>query len=69
MVDVKTLRETRGLKQEEVAELLGISTPTYSKKENGSIKWALSEAKLLSDFFGMTIEQIFFGNEVSKNDT
>lgn len=69
MSKVKELRENLGLKQEALAELLNISSASYSKKECGNIKFSLFEAKKLADFFGTTIENIFFTNEVSKNDT
>lgn len=69
MGKVKELRELLGKKQEFMADFLGISVPNYCKKESGSVKWSLEEAGKLSDFFGKTIEDIFFENKVSKNDT
>lgn len=69
MGNVKELREGRGIKQEEMAKVTEMSTANYSKKENGVIKWALSEAKTIADFFDKSIEEIFFDNEVSKTET
>lgn len=69
MSKVKELREEMGLKQEIIAELLDISPANYCKKENGTIKYSLLEAKKIADYFNKTIEEIFFANEVSKNDT
>lgn len=65
MGDVKKLREDAGIKQDFMAELLGISVPNYSKKENGTIKWSLEEAKKIAEHFQKNIEEIFFENEVS----
>lgn len=69
MSRVKELREARGLKQGDLADLLHISPANYNKKENGSIRYSLPEAKILADYFNTTIEALFFENEVSKNDT
>ena len=66
---IKELRESCNVKQEQIAELLKMSPANYCKKESGQIKWSLSEAKKISDFFGKTIEELFFAEEVSKNDT
>ena len=69
MSKVRELRESRWLKQEFMAELLNISPANYCKKENGTIKCSLPEAKKIADYFGKTIEEIFFADEVSKIDT
>lgn len=69
MSNVKKIRETKGLKQEDIAKVIGTSPVNYSKKENGYIKFSLNEAKLLSDFYQQPIEVIFFDDEVSKIET
>jgi len=69
MVKVKEIRINNNVKQEKMAEILGMSVCNYSKKENGYLKWTIKEAKKIADFFGKTIDEIFFANEVSKNDT
>lgn len=66
---VRELREAMGKKQDFMADLLGISVPNYCKKESGSVKWSLDEARKLANYFGETVENIFFTNKVSKNDT
>ena len=66
---IRELRENAGLKQEFMAELLNISPANYCKKENGTIKCSLPEAKKIADYFGKTIEEVFFADEVSKIDT
>ena len=60
MEKVKKLRLSRNLSQERIAGWLNMSVSTYSKKENGRLKWSLEEAKKLAEYFGMTIEEIFF---------
>ena len=69
MSRVKELRESANIKQECMAELIGVSSASYSKKENGQVKYNLEEAKKIADFFGKSIEAIFFADEVSKSET
>lgn len=69
MSKVRELRETAGLKQDDVAALLEISPANYCKKESGIIRFSLPEAKILADYFNTTIEAIFFAAEVSKTET
>lgn len=57
---VKELRIEKGLSCQDMARLIGVTKATYSKKENGSVKFSLNEAKLVSDKFQKTIEEIFF---------
>ena len=69
MKQVKEFREKFGYKQEEIAKFLGMSAANYCKKESGSINFSLREAKILSELFEATMDEIFFTNKVSKNDT
>ena len=62
---LKVLRAMKEVKQEEVAEMLGITVTTYSKKENGKSDFTISEAKKLATFFDCTIEEIFFEDKVN----
>lgn len=68
MSSVKAFRESLGLKQEDLAKIIHVSTVNYSKKENGSVKFSLNEARLISNHFNKPIETIFFTSEVSKNE-
>lgn len=65
-LELKSLRVKHGLSQEETAKLLGITTATYNRKENGSRKFSVDEAGKLADIFNATVEEIFFTNEVTK---
>lgn len=69
MSKLKTIREKLGYKQEDIAELIGVSLPNYCKKENGTVKVSLIEAKKISTKFNMGIEEIFFDDEVSIIET
>lgn len=57
------------MKCSDMAMKLGISKATYSKKENGIIKFSLDEAKIISNEFKLSIEEIFFTNEVTQSET
>ena len=69
MNQVRKFREALGYKQEEVSKFLGMSPANYSKKEAGSVRFSIQEAQGLSRLFNETIDNIFFADEVSKNDT
>jgi putative transcriptional regulator len=64
MSKLRELREEKGKTQEEMARILDISEPNYCKKESGQVKVSLLEAKKIADYFGQTIEEIFFANDV-----
>lgn len=68
MSSVKIFRESLGLKQEDFAKIINVSTVNYSKKENGVVKFSLNEARRISEHFNKPIETIFYAHEVSKNE-
>ncbi|MHB9945153.1 transcriptional regulator [Clostridium botulinum] len=57
---LKAYRYLRGAKQEDIARLIGVSLNTYNFKENGKKSFTLNEAKIISDFFDTTIDELFF---------
>ena len=68
-IKLKKLREDKGITQDEMAELLGYRHKSgYSKLENGERKMSIEQAKLISDFFNMSIEDIFFNNKVKHKE-
>lgn len=56
---IRTLRENRGLKQEEVARQMGISQSAYSKIENGQTEVTVKHCKTLSRIFGVNVYDFF----------
>ena len=66
MSKIRRLREDNNLTQAQMANYLGMSLANYGKKENNQIRFSINEAKRLSDFFGLSIEQIFFDDNFSK---
>lgn len=66
---LRSLREERELSISEMARLLGFKTDAaYSKKELGYSPFSLQQAKTIADFFGKTIEEIFFSNQCSQQE-
>lgn len=66
--NINAVREHRiaaGITGTAMADMLGLGFPTYYKKETGHIKWTLAESKVLADFFGETIDTLFFGHKIS----
>jgi len=57
---LKSLRVMHDLTQEELAEILEMHEVTYNRKEKGLSKFYLDEAKKISNYFGESIETIFF---------
>lgn len=56
---LKSLRVRQGLKQQDVANYLGIKKNTYASKENGQRKFNVEEAIKLSKLLKCNIEDIF----------
>lgn len=66
---LKAYRTLNKINQNEMAKLLGVAPNTYSFKENGKVHLSLNEAKIIADFFGLTIDELFFENEVRLKRT
>jgi DNA-binding XRE family transcriptional regulator len=64
-----SIRTKMNVKGEQLANLLGVTVATYSRKENGIIKFSLNEAKKIADYFKLKVEDIFFDHEVTENGT
>ncbi|WP_434795980.1 helix-turn-helix transcriptional regulator [Staphylococcus equorum] len=54
-------RKEMKISQIAMSEKLGLTRVGYSLKERGIQRFSLEEAKILSDFFGMSIEDLMFG--------
>ncbi len=60
---LRLVRISRNVSVKELAKELSLKTEcTYYKKENGSLRFSLLEAKKLADFYQMTIEELFFND-------
>ena len=52
--NIKRLRKNKGLKQQEIAELLGVKRNTYSDWENGKTEPSFDNLFKLADFFDIS---------------
>ncbi|MCI2788762.1 MULTISPECIES: helix-turn-helix transcriptional regulator [Staphylococcus] len=52
-------RREKGDTQKEVAKKLSISPQRYQLKESGKANFTLPEAKILSELYGMPIDELF----------
>ncbi len=59
---VKLLRIKSGMKQKDVAKILGLKPSTYSSKEVGDRRFNIYEAIKLSELFDCDIKDIFLDN-------
>ena len=65
---IKSLREQNNLSQEYVAEKLQVSRPSYALIENGKKELTLSQAKILADVFGITLDSLIDGKAVALSE-
>lgn len=49
--------------QEVVAGILGISRPTYAKMEKNPDMVTVEDARKLSELFGVSVQDLFFGTD------
>jgi DNA-binding XRE family transcriptional regulator len=67
---LRKIREQHNATCEQLSNLLGFKTRgAYQKKETGNVPFTLDEAKKISDYFQIDIQDIFFENEVSYKET
>ena len=60
---VREMRETRGMRQEDLAQSVGVSRQTIISIERGRYDPSLKLARKLALLFGTTIEELFVFDE------
>ena len=60
---IEEIRNAKGIRQDELAKLMGISRQTISSLENGRYNPSIMLAYKISRYFGMTIEEVFIFDE------
>ena len=65
---LKEIREKKGYTIEDMALVIKKSPCNYFKKENGDVKFSVSEALKISNFLKCKVEKIFFKDELSDNE-
>lgn len=60
---LREIRTARGISQEELADILGVTRQTISSLENGRYNPSIILAFKIARYFGMAIEDIFIYEE------
>lgn len=63
---LEELRKQRGIRQEDLAQALGVSRQTVISLEKGKYNPSLSLAFKLARYFGLSIEDIFDDNDEAQ---
>lgn len=61
---LRDIRRSRGLNQQQVAAILGVSQQTYSKYESGRLSVPLHVRERLSGLYGISRDELF--DEVNR---
>lgn len=64
---LKMLRAGLGLTQTDLAKALGVTLPTYHKKENNPSEFSQREIETLKTLFGVEYDEIFL--PIKNSDT
>ncbi|MBO7423325.1 MAG: helix-turn-helix transcriptional regulator [Oscillospiraceae bacterium] len=60
---IEEIRNKKGIRQEDLARLMGVSRQTISSLENGRYNPSILLAHKIAQYFGMTIEEVFIFEE------
>ena len=63
---IEEIRKAKGIRQEELAKLLGVSRQTISSLENGRYNPSIMLAYKIARYFDMTIEEVFVFEEEAE---
>ena len=60
---IEEIRNEKGVRQEDLARLMGVSRQTISSVENGRYNPSIMLAHEIAQYFGMAIEEVFIFEE------
>ena len=60
---IEEIRNEKGVRQEDLARLMGVSRQTISSLENGRYNPSIMLAHKIAQYFGMSIEEVFIFEE------
>lgn len=65
--NIRRLREQRGVKQQEIADLIGMHRSNYSKIESGQREISVSAIDRIAQFFNSSVDEIIhMGTDVPE---
>jgi transcriptional regulator with XRE-family HTH domain len=56
--NIKRIREEKGLKQQQIADLVSMHRSNYSKVENGQRELSVTALSKVAHYFGITLDQL-----------
>ena len=66
---IEEIRKERGIRQEELAKMLGVSRQTISSLETGRYNPSIFLAYKVAKLFGMTIEEVFIFEDAEQEES
>jgi putative transcriptional regulator len=66
---IEETRRARGIRQEELAQQLGVSRQTISSLETGRYNPSIFLAYKVAKLFGMTIEEVFVFEDAEQEES
>ena len=63
---IEEIRKEKGINQEELAKMMGVSRQTISSLENGRYNPSILLAYKIAKYFDMSIEEVFIFEEGDK---
>lgn len=60
---IEEIRKIKGIRQDELGKMLGVSRQTISSLENGRYNPSIMLAHKIAELFGMHIEDVFIFDE------
>ena len=66
---IEAIRKERGIRQEDLAKMLGVSRQTISSLETGRYNPSIFLAYKVAKLFGMTIEEVFIFEDAEQEES
>ncbi|MDL2272952.1 helix-turn-helix domain-containing protein [Oscillospiraceae bacterium OttesenSCG-928-G22] len=63
---IRGLREDKDLRQQDIAELIGVSQQMYSRYENGEYDMPAGALRKLADFYGVSVDYLLGRTECKE---
>jgi DNA-binding XRE family transcriptional regulator len=55
---IRSLREMHGISQTTLGQVLGMTIPTYRRRECGDVSWTIDELEILAATFGVSVHDL-----------
>lgn len=63
---IEEIRNEKGIRQDDLARLMGVSRQTISSLENGRYNPSILLAHKIAKYFGKTIEEVFIFEDLQE---